>query len=274
MSKNSLNNLMVITLSLFFIALLNGCSSDKELVSNFAAQEVKIDGTTSGWENTLQYLSDNNVAVGFKNDNKYLYVCLATNDLSKVFPMFRSGLIVWFESDKGETIGIKFPLHNTMDRESMPQPGERNDNDNQGEFLHRMLAQQNELEVVDEDKHLLTDMPAESKQGIEAKLGYNADRFIYELKVPLRNNNFAYQISALPGENIKVKFETEEPDKSEFQGRGMRQPDDGMGTERPGGGFGGERPRGERHRGMNNGSGSTEPLNFSVNVALTKVTKN
>ena len=113
-------------------------------------------------------------------------------------------------------------------------------------------------------------MPAESKQGIEAKLGFNADRFIYELKVPLRNNNFAYQVSALPGENIKVKFETEEPDSKEFQGGGMRQPDDEMGTERPGGGFGGDRPREGRHRGMNNGTNSTEPLNFSVKVILKK----
>ena len=270
MLKKSFNNLIVITIILFFIAILNGCSSDKELVSNFATQEVKIDGTTSGWENSLQYLSDNNVAVGFRNDSKYLYVCLTTNDLSKVFPMFRSGLIAWFEPDKGETIGIKFPLHNPMNRESMPQPGERNDNDNRGEFIQRMLAQQNELDVVDEDKHLLTEMPAESKQGIEAKLGFNADRFIYELKVPLRNNNFAYQVSALPGEHIKVKFETEETDKSEFQGRGMRQSDDGMGTERPGGGFGDDRPREGRHRGMNNSSGSTGPLNFSVNVLLKK----
>ena len=64
--------------------------------------------------------------------------------------MFRSGLIVWFEPDKGETIGIKFPLRNTMNRESMPPQGERNDNDNRGEYLQRMLARQNELEVVDD----------------------------------------------------------------------------------------------------------------------------
>lgn len=268
---NCLKRLVFINAVLFYIFLFNGCSSDKELISNWTNHQIKIDGATSDWQNNLEYLSDENIALGFKNDSKYLYICLATSDFSKVFPMFRSGFIIWFEPENdGKIIGIKYPMHNILSNgEMMPNQNERaNNNEDHSEFIQKMLERQNEMQILNEDKHPLTDLPTENKEGIKAKLGYNSDRFVYELQVPLGNNNLAYQISALPGENIKVKFETEELDRKNFQGRGMR-PDGGMGGERPGG-FGGGRSRGGMRPGMNNGRENFEPLNFSVNVALKK----
>lgn len=258
---------------LLLLGLLSGCSGEKELLSNWTNQQVKVDGKTSDWQNDLVYLKDNNVALGFKNDNKNLFICLTTNDFTKVFPMLRGGFIIWFEPENnGKTIGIKYPMHNiSNNNEQVPNSNEEIYNrQNPGEFINRMLERQNELQILNEDKLPLTDISVENKEGIAAKLGYHSDRFVYELKVPLNDNNYAYKISALPGEKIKIKFETEEPERKNFGGEregGMRM-SGGEGGERRG--FGGERPEGGRP-GMRHGErGSFEPLNFSVEVTLKK----
>jgi hypothetical protein len=252
----------------FSFLLLNGCGSDKELLSNWTDQQITIDGETTDWQNNLQYFPEDNIALGFKNDDKFLYICLTTNDITKIFPMFRSGFIIWFEPENGgKTIGIKYPFHDILtDGERMPAPnGQMNGEENRAEIINKMLGKQNELLILNEDKNPLTDFPIENKEGIKAKLGYHSDRFIYELKVPLSVNKYAYQVSAAPGEKLKVKFETEEVERKNFdRGDRMRPPeggeDGGMGE------FGG----GRRHPGgrPDMDRGSIKPIDFSTEITL------
>ncbi|MEJ2615862.1 MAG: hypothetical protein P8Z35_12965 [Ignavibacteriaceae bacterium] len=258
---------------IFSLILLNGCSGEQELLSNWTDQQIKIDGKTSDWKNNLEYLKDENVAMGFKNDNKFIYICLTTNDFTKVFPMLRGGFIIWFEPEDGsKTIGIKFPIHNNSNSNQVPNSSEEVYNRrNPGEFINRMLERQNELQILNEDKQLLTDMPIKNKEGIEAKLGYHSDRFVYELKIPLSDSKYAYKLSVIPGGKLNIKFETEVPDRKIFNREresGMRM-SAGEEGERPE--LGGERSGRERRFGMrNNSRGSFEPLNFSVEVTLKK----
>lgn len=257
---------------LIILGLLSGCSGEKELLSNWTNQQIKIDGETSDWQNDLEYIKDDNVALGFKNDSKFLYICLTTNDFTKVFPMFRGGFITWLEPENdGKTIGIKYPMHNiSNNNEQVPHSSEEIYNRrNPGEFINRMMQRQNELQVLNNDKIPLTNLPVENKEGITAKVGYHSDRFVYELKVPLNDNKYAYKISALPGEKIKINFETEEPERKNFGGdrEGGMRVSRGEGGERSG--FG-ERPEGRRHGMRQEGRGSFEPLNFSVEVTLKK----
>jgi hypothetical protein len=273
MSNSYLKNYIFIISFLSLIILVNGCSSDKELISDWTNKQIKIDGETSDWQSNLVYLSDDNVALGFKNDGKYLYICLTTNDFTKVLPMFRGGFIIWFEPENGgKTIGIKYPMHNILNNsEETPNLNERiYDRGNPSAFIEKMLERQNELQVLNEDKYPLTDIPAESNEGIRAKLRYHSDRFIYELQMPLNDNKYAYKIPALPGEKVKVKFETEETESKDFRGErsGSVRISGGEGGERPEG-FGGEGRRGGMRPGMNKG-GSFKPLNFSVELTLKK----
>lgn len=263
--------LKMVTLLLSFI-LLSGCSGEQELLSNWTNQKIKIDGETSDWQNNLEYLKDENVALGFKNDNKFLYICLTTNDFTKVFPMLRGGFITWFEpGNSGRTIGVKYPIHNNSYNNQVPNSNEEIYNrQNPGEFISRILDRQNELQILNENKQLLTDLPINNKEGIEAKLGYHSDRFIYELKIPISDSKYAYKISAVPGEKLKIKFETEEPDRKNFsrEREGMRMSGHEEGERQE---FGGERSEGGRRFGMRNDSrGSLEPLNFTVQVTLKK----
>ncbi len=266
----------LIILILFGFIFLNGCSGEKELLSNWTNQQIKIDGESSDWQNNLEYLKDDNVAIGFKNNNEFLYICLTTNDFRKVFPMFRGGFITWFEPENdGKTIGIKYPIHDdSNNNEHMPNSTDEIYNrQNPGEFISKMLYRQSEMQIVNEDKSLLTEISVENNEGIQAKLGYNSDRFIYELKVPLNDAKYSYKISALPGEKIKIKFETEEPERSNFEGEkngGMRRARGEGEGEGEGGDFGGGRSGRGMGYGMRNGGGGFEPLNFSVEVTLKK----
>jgi hypothetical protein len=265
--------LKIIALVLFSLVLLSGCSGEQELLSNWTNQQIQIDGKTSDWQDNLEYIKDVNVALGIKNDNKFIYICLTTNDFTKVFPMLRGGFITWFEPENGgKTIGIKFPIHNISNNDQIPNSSEEVYNRrNPEKFINRMLERQNELQILNEDKQILTDMPTKNKEGIEAKLSYNTDRFVYELKLPLSNSKYAYKLSAVPGGKLNIKFETEEPDRKNFnreRGSGMRM-SGGEEGERPE--FGGERSGRERRFGMRNSSrGSFEPLNFTVEVTLKK----
>ena len=274
MSNAYLKNCIFTISILSLIIIANGCSSDKELISDWTNKQIKIDGETSDWQSNLAYLSDDNVALGFRNDGKYLYICLTTTDFTKVLPMFRSGFIIWFEPENGgKTIGIKYPMHNVLNNtQETPNLNERiYDRGNPSAFIEKMLERQSELQVLNEDKYPLTDIPIENNEGIKAKLGYHSDRFIYELQMPLNDNKYAYKIPALPGEKIKVKFETEELERKGFngeRGEGMGMPR-GEGGERPGG-FGGEGRHGGMRPGMNKGDRSFEPLNFSIELTLKK----
>ncbi len=263
----------IVAAMLFFSALLSGCSGEQELVSSWTNQQIKIDGEISDWQNNLKYLKDENVALGFKNDNRFLYICLTTNDFTKVFPMLRGGFITWFEPENSDkTIGVKFPINNISNNNQVPNSSEEIYNrKNPGEFISRILERQNEVQILNENKQLLTDIPIMNKEGIKAKLGYHSNRFVYELKVPLSDSKYAYKISAIPGEKLKIKYETEESDRKNFYRKrkgGLRMSGDEEG-ERPE--FGDERSEGGRRFSMRNRSkGSFEPLNFTVEVTLKK----
>lgn len=249
----------LIASGLLFLIFLNGCSGEKELLSNWTNRQITIDGEASDWQNNLEYLKDYNVAIGVKNDNKFMYLCLTTNDFTKVFPMLRGGFITWIEPENNsKTIGIKYPIHNNSYNDQVPNTTEEIYNRrNPGEFISKMIERQNELQILNEDKVLLNDIPIKNKEGIEAKLGYHSDRFVYELKVPLNDKN-AYKFNAIPGEKLNIKFETEEPDRKNFDGErkgDMRMSDGEEGERRE---FGGEgRPDDGRRFGMQNANGGS-----------------
>ena len=244
--------------SLLTLFLLYGCSSTPELIST-TVNNIVIDGNTSDWGASLKYLPDEKVAVGVSNDNNYFYLCLTTNDFGKVMPMFAGGFTVWLKPEKSDSsLGIKYPLNNIVDEARMMVNPERFREKGRGAILKGLLENQNEIRILNKDKFPVTVISTADSSGLVARLGYNNDQFVYELRVPLKTNK--YGITASPGEKISVKFETEMPERRNLgeQGEGGMNPDGGMG--RNPGGFGKGRTFGEH--------GSFEPIDFSVNVTL------
>jgi hypothetical protein len=268
LNKKSFFVLPVIVSSIF---LINGCAAGSKMNSLWQNSEIKIDGDASEWSKSIQQIPDKKISLGFRNDDKFLYVCLASEDRLKIMMITRAGLIVWFEPESGDKnkFGIRYPMVITTSN-PIPMP-EMNRSGGQGStsldnIINKMLEQQNEFQIINKDKFPLTALPIVNNEGIEAKLGYRSNQFVYELKVPLATNtNFSYAVDALPGEKIKVKFETEE-----FSFEGMHGAGGGGRMPSGGGRHGGVAGRpgdGGMRPGMG-GANMSEQLNYTVEINL------
>ncbi len=273
MYSKKLARKIVISISIFLFVIVNGCSSVKETASSWRNNEIKIDGDISDWQNSLVSIPDKKLAVGFKNDDKFLYISLITDDRVKVMQMLRGGFITWFipngRSDK--TFGVKFPLANkdllseelnNMNRETFQQENRGN----MEKQLSRLLIQQKEFEVINKDKFPLSLMYLENKEGIKVKLGYTENNFVYELQVPLiSGENYTYTIKAAPGEKVNIRFETEQFDSENIRNaikeRGTMQRGEGdiPSAQREG--------SGRMRQGMP-GFQKLDPINYSFDVIL------
>jgi len=247
------------------VIFIGGCSSAPELTSYPPVNKITIDGNPADW-GSLKYLPDEKVALGVSNDDNYFYLCLTTNDMSKVMPMFAGGFVIWVENRKNDqnTIGIKYPLHNIVNESRiMINPGEFREK-GRGMMILKMIKSQNEMRILNKDEFPVTVISTTDSSGLKARLGFQEGQFVYELRVPLKiDEQNKYGINAGPGDKLLVKFETERPGRDDFKGKGNERdmrPPGGMGGF-PGGGRGGMRQGGGERM-------SFEPIDFSVEVTL------
>lgn len=266
---NSNKKIFFILPFIFSIALLSGCGAGTKMISTWQDKEIKIDGISSEWSTGMQQIPDKRVNIGIRNDAKFLYLCLTSEDRARIMMLARAGFIIWFEPESGDKnrFGIRYPMPSKqpeapklseMNREEMNLEGPDKN-------LKKIVEQQNEFQILNNDKFPLTALPIMNSEGIEAKLGFQSNQFVYELKVPLASSKqFSYIIDALPGGNVKIRFETEE-----FDAMGMREANSGIpsndGEVRPG------VSPGRRGGGMREGMGGgrmLEPLNYSLEIKL------
>lgn len=275
---------LLLTAAVFSGIALSACSPGKQMTSNWQQEQIQMKGDLSFWRSKVFEIPDKKFGVGFANDDKFMYVCLTTDDRSKIFQILRNGFIVWFEPESGnyKPFGIKYPLVNVFDKPQ--QPEQFNGTEMPGENVQRnfskMLENQNEFEVVNEDKYPLLALPLVNKEGIEAKLSISDGRLIYELKVPLAAaKQYSFAAGAMPGEKIKVRFETlqasadkrERSSGFEAGDREGRSPEGGEGDMPRGGARGGRRGEGGMRQGMGR-SGTSDPINYTIDLQLEKAT--
>ncbi len=268
-SKRSIRRIGLSISIFLFVIVAAGCSSVKETTSSWRNNEIKIDGNISDWQNTLEGIPDKKFAVGFKNDDKFLYISLITDDRAKIMQMLRAGFIAWLtpNGDDDKKFGIKFPLSNKeigaaqfqgMNREMiLPENTEK--------IITQLLNEQKEFKIINKDKFPLNLLSLENTEGIKLGLGYKANNFVYELQIPLASSNYPTKINSFPGDKINVRFETE---KTEFENAFGRMPESEVtprgGTQMPGGG---QRGSGRMGQGMP-GLQKPEPINYSFDVIL------
>jgi hypothetical protein len=262
-----IRNLFLQIISITSLLMLSACSSAKLEQNSWKPATISIDGNSSEWQNHLKQVSDQKVWLATANDEKYFYICLVLEERAKIMQMMRAGFTTWFIPSKNEenTFGIKYPLSNkalpreqvqNMTREMFQQGGIE-------KLAAMFIEKQKEIQILNGEKYSLSLLPLENSDGIRAKLGYTEGKLVYELQVPLAvHDDYAFQIAALPGENVKIKFETEAMDLSAMRsggGEGMPSGSSGqMGGIRQGrsGGAGGGR------------FSIPEPFNYAVEVKL------
>ena len=304
-AKHLIKKISVFITAVFIISNLSGCSSSKSLMSSWQNKEIKIDGNPAEWLPVMQQIPDKKVSVGFKNDSKFLYLCFMTEDRAKIYQIMRNGFVVWYETESNEykTYGVRYPLPiNFSEQKSMGKEGEQrqggerekaagNDmgaglgeqaeggkdlgqRENLDKFFQNFFQKQNEIEVIDKDRFPLTALSLPNKEGTEAKFGTWKGMLVYELKVPLAvGGDYSFSAGAVPGDNLKVRFETETlsarsmGEQGESGGQRGQRPGGGMGGGMRGGGM---RGGGMRGGGMGGGSSSGNgSIDFTVEIKLT-----
>jgi hypothetical protein len=243
---------LLLVISLLLI-LLNGCSGGFKLTSDWQQREMNIDGSDSQWQRGLYYDKESDLVYGVRNDEKYIYVFLKTQNRSTQMQIMRQGLTVWFdrEDGKNQTFGIQYPMSRQEGHAGfIPDTNE--------ETLHTFLDQEfPELEILGPKKEDLQRFSALETPGIRVKLGRTRETLIYELRVPLhKTSEQPFAIEPTSSNRIGVEFETGEFKPEQMKGGmhagGGHDHGEGMGEGEPAEGSsmgGGRRPHGGGNQG-------------------------
>ncbi len=233
------------------IYLVTGCSSALMISSKYD-NSIKTDGNRDDWNESFNFDEDNSISVGFKNDDRNLYIALVTSRQYNVMKILNAGLTIWLESEKNsEKIGIRFPHRNDDNEMPMLRPKngnrERSPQDMQ-DMLNKLIVKQDEISVVNEDEFPLYAFRTNAVEGVAGGLGFSMGQFVYELRVPLAGNDSTpFYFNASPGDKIIVEIESGETNRSS-RSHDKSPPMDGgmpggggMKSGRPGGRIGGDR---------------------------------
>ena len=262
---------------LILFALLNiyGCSSVPEVTSSRNNNTIVVDGKQEDWGNTFTSIKDESVAVSFKNDDENLYICLITSDNRKIIKILSSGLTVWlYPADSKDVIGIQYPVRKSPEdfRSVVNDKGESMEQSDINGRIQKLLKIQNELIIVDENNIGVFSSSPDVEKGFRAKIGYEMNQLVYELKIPLtRNKEFTqFVFKANPQDNIRVKFESDK-----VQNKSIDNDREGNPQGNGGGGMGGHRGRGGNYGGMGNrkggDSGNNKPIDYEFKVKLSSL---
>ncbi len=250
---------LIVGLSL--ISLI-GCSSSEVILSSAPESKIVVDGNHEDWNGKLKYFEDEQVALGFQNDEENLYLCLVSANKSSVMKMMTLGLTIWFEPANDEQIiGLQYPkkMVGTNMKDMMGKNRNQNNDSDFEVTINTIMQNQGEFLLVDEDEEILYASPIGSNDGFKIKVGVVNNQFVYEAMIPIGNNSQAQMpINIFPNEKFTIEFETGEIDIEEMKknsgigqggGGGMQGGEQGMRGNMQSGGRGGSSRMGmERFR--------------------------
>lgn len=214
---------------------------------------ITVDGNSDEWRDSLTYIKEADIAVGMFNDRHDLYLCVTSRNRELNLQAMNMGLTVWFSPGGGKerTFGVEYPLMEDLveSRAAGARHGETTAPGGSGPSLSR-------LAVRGPARDERQPMAAADAPGIEARAASLGGAFVYELRVPLeQNEQHPYGIGAEPGQVIGILLETTDVKAMAAQRAAQGGPRSGAGGGR-GGGIGGGRGGGGGRRGGSGGRGS------------------
>jgi len=228
--------------AVFLFLLISGCR-EPELNSKWLDREISIDGLDNEWQDCrLHYDEANRALIGIYNDEQYLYLRLSFRDKTMQRRILWLGLTVWFDNKGGKEkrFGIQYPLGTViegqpiipdipgkvagrsgmMDRfKKMRRSRIRKDPDHLSGILEGAESEPILLGPDENDRYIMFDGEIESL-GIIAKVDSLEGNFVYELKVPLKQNERTpYAVGIDIAGKIGIGFETGKMDRKKMGGR-------------------------------------------------------
>ncbi|MBU1679630.1 MAG: hypothetical protein KKD86_12415 [Bacteroidetes bacterium] len=243
-----------------------GCSSSA-LLSDWDNNQIYIDGIQNDWGKSIKLADNGKFGVGFKNNEKNLFILFKASDREIIFKTLIMGMTIWLEPEDGEKIGIKFPLSNREElRRAMPQLNSDRNNIDEALRIEQLLNSKGDFSIVNEDDFTRYLFSVSNSVGFKIAAGFSMGQFVYELQVPLAyNRNSEIVVDAVPGQMMNVTIQTnkfEMADRDSGSRPGMNNP--GM---QPGGrGMDGQRSAGKGRNPVP--KNKMEPLEYEVLIQL------
>ncbi len=231
-----MKNLKQMTFTILLSSILMGCGSSLRLDSQWRDRVISVDGKHEEWQEGMNFVEKENVAVGFFNDEDYLYISMTTTNRDIQRQFMAMGFTIWFDPDGGKKkeFGILFPVGMMEMGMMMRGRGQSQDIETLRENFKKSL---NDLEIFMPGEKEPRRMPVADATGIEVTVGDSHEQLIYEIKVPLHKSEIhPYAIAAKADKPIGIGFETAQLDREKMRERMGRG---GMGSRPPGGGSGG-----------------------------------
>jgi hypothetical protein len=206
--------------------------------SDWRAGGVRIDGSDAEWQNGLAFVESAGVSLGAFNDADNLYLCLVTTDVSIERRIRMGGLTVWLDAagKGGKKFGIRFPAGRPdgpggpPGMEGRPEgrgPGRMEtaeDREARREEMEKAFeAMQSSVEVLGPGEKDRREIPLSRAGDLEARIGMENGRFVYELKVPrVLSQENPVALSAGKSAVVSARFETRtfEPSRGGRSGYG------------------------------------------------------
>ncbi len=194
MKKKMRTKAFIALVSLLWIITSFGCAKQTGVQSHWLDREITIDGIDEEWRDCLVYYDENSRStVGFYNDDKYLYVRLATRNRNSQTTIMGAGLTVWFDPNGGkkEVFGIQFPLglHNIVaSMRSGKLSGMTEGHPPDVNKIQENLM--TELSILGPEKSQVRSMDIQDAEFLEkiiVGMDRKADLFAYELKLPIES---------------------------------------------------------------------------------------
>lgn len=236
---------------------LPGCR-DYAIKSLWLTDAIHIDGDASDWKGNLYYFEEKKASVGIKNDRENLYICLITQDPTRIRQATSLGMILWIDpaGGKDKQFGINYPVGQTADMVPRPERGEqpRDPEEMRERMSTAAQASREEIKFLDPDGLELGRVRIDEVQGMEVAVQSTGSTFVYEIRLPLSSSeNLPLVFKSQSGPVLGVGMEM--PKREMPSMRGSR-PGGGMGgTSGRGGGMSGAGGRGSRGGGMSGMAG-------------------
>lgn len=262
--------LQLLVLLITFTFICNSCSKKIVYPDRWQKTELKIDGSSDDWSDSLLFDTKYHLIYTVSNDNKNLYLCIKFMDEKDQFRLLRNGFIVWFDTTgKGrKSCGIKYPVGG---HRANPQPTERTDVPQNPKHdikkaKSRIIKGQIEFEIIgftlmglEKNEKVTSNLFTSS--GVKIALGLDSNEvMIYELSLPL---NYLFKSPATRLKDtlnvLSIGFEGNESSSNGgmHQGNGtrggMNGGEGGHGGGMYGGGMGGGMNGGSMGGGMHGG---------------------
>lgn len=224
--------LSAVLLGFTALVIIAGCGSSMEILSKWKTQSITIDGKNTEWEGGV-YLKDANAVLNVYNDASFIYLGIISSDRQLARKIIMNGLTVWLDRNGSEDkdFGIHFPLgamnqdmpvpegddENSDRPEKMGNPGMMGNPERMDEMFMKGMA---EYEIMGKGGKPESRLQILEKNGIEVKIGRADDKFVYELKMPMKIfGDILYAVGTDTGKTISLGFETGTIDLEKMKSR-------------------------------------------------------